>query len=120
MLSTQMTPSGRRGSSIWSAGGASPRSLRYGDDGRLSVPNHSAEWRRALKMLADLPEGSTEALLLAHGFTSAMIAGLVHTELATSTTEPILAGGRPVEVTRISITYRGRVALERRAKPPER
>ena len=83
------------------------------------MPAHSDERRRALKMLADLPEGSTEVLLLAHGFTSAMIAGLVHTELATSTTEPILAGGRPVEVTRISITYRGRVA-ERRAKPPER
>jgi len=76
------------------------------------MPAHSDERRRALKMLADLPEGSTEALLLAHGFTSAVIAGLVDTALATSTTEPILAGGRPVEVTRISITYR-------RAKPPE-
>ena len=94
--------------------------MQHGDDGRMSVPDHSAEWRRALKMLAGLPEGSTEALLLAHGFTSAVIAGLLDTGLATWTTEPILAGGRPVEVTRISITYRGRVALERRAKPPER
>ena len=57
------------------------------------MPAHSDEWRRALKMLADLPEGSTEALLLAHGFTSAVIAGLVDTAPATSTTEPILAGG---------------------------
>ena len=73
-----------------------------------------------LKMLADLPEGSTEALMLAHGFTSAVISGLLDTGLANSTTEPILAGGRPVEVTRISISYRGRVALGRRAKPPER
>ena len=71
-------------------------------------------------MLADLPEGSIEALLLAHGFTPSVIAGLVDTGLAASTTEPILAGGRPVEVTRIRITYRGRVPLERRAKPPER
>ena len=93
--------------------------MQHGDDERMSVPDHSAEWRRALKMLAGLPEGSTEALLLAHGFTPSVIAGLVDTGLATSTTEPILAGGRPVEVTRISITYRGRVA-ERRAKPPER
>jgi len=84
------------------------------------MPAHSDERRRALKMLADLPEGSTEALLLAHGFTSAVIAELVDTGLATSIIEPILAGGRPVEVTRIRITYRGRVALERRAKPPER
>ena len=86
----------------------------------MSVPDHSDEWRRALKTLADLPDGSTEALMLAHGFTSAVIAGLVDTALATSATEPILAGGRPVEVTRISISYRGRVALGRRAKPPER
>jgi hypothetical protein len=84
------------------------------------MADHPDEWRRALKMLAALPEGSTEALMLAHGFTSAVIAGLVDTALATSATEPILAGGRPVEVTRIRITYRGRVALERRAKPPER
>jgi hypothetical protein len=84
------------------------------------MPDHHGEWRRALKMLADLSEGSNEALLLAHGFTPSVIAGLVDTGLATSTTEPILAGGRPVEVTRISITYRGRVALERRAKPSER
>jgi len=84
------------------------------------MPAHSDERRRALKMLADLPEGSTEALLLAHGFTSAVIAELVDTGLATSIIEPILAGGRPVEVTRIRITYRGRAALERRAKPPER
>ena len=94
--------------------------MRHGDDERMSVPDHSAEWRRALKMLADLPEGSTEALMLAHGFTTAVIAGLVDTGLATSIIEPILAGGRSVEVTRITITYRGRVALERRAKPPER
>ena len=52
----------------------------------------------ALEMLADLPEGSTEAFLLAHGFTTAVIAGLVDMALATSTTEPIPAGGpcRPV------------------------
>ena len=59
------------------------------------MPAHSDERRRALKMLADLPEGSTEAFLLAHGFTSAVIAGLVDMALATSTTEPILASGRP-------------------------
>jgi hypothetical protein len=58
------------------------RLLRLGDDERMSPLDHSAEWRRALKMLADLPEGST--LLLAHGFTSEVIAGLVDTGLASS------------------------------------
>ena len=77
------------------------------------MPAHSDERRRALKMLADLPEGSTEALLLAHGFTSAVIAGLVDTALATSTTEPILAGGRPVEVRWLWLTDSGRKASGR-------
>jgi hypothetical protein len=70
--------------------------LRHGDDERVSVSDHSDEWRRALRTLADLPDGSTEALLLAHGFTTSVIAGLVDTGLATSTTEPILAGGQGV------------------------
>ena len=87
---------------------------------RPGMPDHSDEWRRALGVLASSPEGATEALLFAHGLMYKAITGLVDSGLATSTTEPILAGGRPVEVTRISITYRGRVALERRAKPPER
>ena len=90
---------------------ARPRENRRTQN-RMAGFDHFDEWRRALKMPADLPEGSTEVLLLAHGFTSAMIAGLVHTELATSTTEPILAGGRPVEVTRIRIADRGLAALE--------
>src|SRR6516225_597938 len=96
-----------------------PAGRRYAGR-RPGMLDHPDEWRRALKTLTRLPEGLTEALMLAHGFTPSVIAGLVDTGLATSTTEPILAGGRPVEVTRISITYRGRVALERRAKPPER
>ena len=77
------------------------------------MPAHSDERRRALKMLADLPEGSTEALLLAHGFTSAVIAELVDTGLATSTIEPFLADGRIVDVMRFRITDAGRKALER-------
>jgi hypothetical protein len=87
---------------------------------RLGMPAHSDEWRRALEVLANSPEGATEALLFAHGFMYETITGLVDSGLAISTTGPTLAGGRLVEVTRITITYRGRVALERRAKPPER
>ena len=51
------------------------------------------------------------ALLLAHGFAVSTIGGLIDSGLATSTTEPILAGGRRVEVTRIRITDGGREAL---------
>jgi hypothetical protein len=38
---------------------------------RQVIPN----WRRALELLADSADGCTEALLFAHGFTEATIAG---------------------------------------------
>jgi hypothetical protein len=84
------------------------------------MPDNPADWRRVLELLAGSPDGSTIALMLAHGFTSAVIAGLLDTGLATSTTEPILTGGRPVQVTRIRVTYRDIVAPEQRVKRPKR
>jgi hypothetical protein len=77
------------------------------------MPNYPADCRRALDLLASSVNGCTASLLLAHGFTSALIAGLVDSGLATSTTERVLAGGRSVEVMRLRITDRGRVALQR-------
>jgi hypothetical protein len=77
------------------------------------MPDHPADWRRALEVLASLREGSTEALLIAHGFAATTIAGLVDSGLATSTTERVWAGERSVKVTRITITDAGRGALER-------
>jgi hypothetical protein len=70
------------------------------------------EWRHALELLADSADGCTEALLFAHGFTSATIAGLVDTGLVAATTERVIAGQRPVDVTRFRITRRGWAALE--------
>jgi hypothetical protein len=69
--------------------------------------------RRALAKLADSPEGSTENLLLAHGFKRRLIAGLVDAGLATAKTEVMKAGERAVHVMQIMITDAGRVALER-------
>jgi hypothetical protein len=40
-------------------------------------PRLSAEQRRALKLLARIPGGATEATLFAHGFWREMLAGLV-------------------------------------------
>ena len=77
------------------------------------MPDHPADWRRALELLASLQEGSTEALLFAHGFAPTTITGLVDSGLATSTTEVTLAGGRPVPVTRVRITDAGRTTLKR-------
>jgi hypothetical protein len=64
-------------------------------------------------MLAGVADGCTASLLLAQGFTSVLIAGLVDCELVTATTERVLVGQRAVEVMRVRITDRGRVALER-------
>jgi hypothetical protein len=73
------------------------------------------ERREALELLADIPHGVAEDLLvLAHGFNSDMIAGLVSTGLATAWRETIRAGGKTTEVVRIRITEAGQDALKAR------
>ena len=74
------------------------------------------EERRLLELLAASDDGSTEALLLAHGFTLEVIVRSVRAGLATATAEPILAGGRAVEVSRVRITEAGRRALADRTR----
>ena len=75
-------------------------------------PKICAEARRALIMLAEGPEGCTEAMMLVHGLNSALIAVLVGTGLAIANAECMLQPGESVEVTLIKITDAGRVALE--------
>ena len=72
--------------------------------------------RRALRVLADAPEGVTEALMMAHGFRIALLADLCFAGLATATVERMVAGGRTVEIVRMKITDVGRQALAGRAK----
>jgi hypothetical protein len=72
----------------------------------------NAEQRQALELLASIPHGVAEDLLvLAHGFDSDMIAGLVHTGLATARRDTVTADGRTIEIVRITITDAGRRAL---------
>jgi hypothetical protein len=73
------------------------------------------ERRRALKMLADAPRGlGEEVLMLAHGFSIEMLAGLVQAGLATVATETrTMRRGVTIEIERIRITDSGRRALER-------
>jgi hypothetical protein len=71
----------------------------------------SAEKRRALAMLALSPLGFTEAIMLAHGFTVAMLAELASDGLVTMETETVRAGRRPVKITQVQITDAGRRAL---------
>jgi hypothetical protein len=63
-------------------------------------PRLSAEQRRALKLLARIPGGATEATLFAHGFWREMLAGLVLAGLATVTTAFIRARGPTMRVDR--------------------
>jgi hypothetical protein len=71
----------------------------------------SRDKRRALRLLAAAPNGATEAIMLAHGFTIEMLTVLVRDELATATPETEHAGKRPIEVVRARITDTGRLAL---------
>jgi hypothetical protein len=76
------------------------------------MADQSADWHRALEVLSNSPDGATEALLMAHGFSSEVLAGLVLSGLATAIIER-MSGERTVDVTRFNITDAGRAALER-------
>jgi hypothetical protein len=67
--------------------------------------------RRALELLAASPDGATEAIMFAHGFTIDLLVELVRAGLATAKAERVMAGGRSMQVTRVRITEAGRRAL---------
>jgi hypothetical protein len=67
--------------------------------------------RRVLLLLAESPDGCTDALLLAHGFPLKVILGIVSSGLATATADRAFAAGRPIDVARLQITDAGRRAL---------
>jgi hypothetical protein len=57
------------------------------------------------------PNGATEAIMLAHGFTIEMLVDLVQEGLATATPETVHAGKGSIEVVGVRITDAGRLAL---------
>ena len=77
------------------------------------MPNYPADWHRVLEMLAGSPNGCTALVLVAQGFPSTIIAGLVDCGLVTAATERVLIGQSTVDVTRLKITDRGRATLVR-------
>jgi hypothetical protein len=68
--------------------------------------------RRALELLASCPDGCTEALLTAHGFTIEQMVRPVHSGFATAKAERVVAGARTYQVARVRITAAGRRVLE--------
>jgi hypothetical protein len=61
----------------------------------LDMSDFPADWRRALELLASSVKGCTASLLVTHGFTDAVIAGLFDTGLATATTERLWSANAP-------------------------
>ena len=66
--------------------------------------------RQVLQLLARSKNGHTEAMLRAHGFTTAMLTVLVRDGFATATPE-IARGKRPIKSVRMRITDDGRRAI---------
>jgi hypothetical protein len=67
--------------------------------------------RRALELLASCPDGCTEAIMLAHGFSVEQMVDLVRAGLATAKAERVVAAGRTAVVARVRITEAGRRVL---------
>jgi hypothetical protein len=67
----------------------------------------------ALEMLAGCPDGSTEAVLKASGFTIGLLGKLIRAGLATATPGIVEAGGRTFGVVRLAITEKGRTMIVR-------
>jgi hypothetical protein len=63
-------------------------------------------------LLAASPDGCTEALMLANGFTAELLVELVGTGLAFAHAERMIAGGKQIEVAGVRITEAGRRALK--------
>jgi hypothetical protein len=83
------------------------------EQGTGRKPGQYRERRRALKMLADAPRGFSEEMLVVHGLSAEILAGLVLAGLATVVTETKSAPrGVTINVERIRITDAGRRALE--------
>jgi hypothetical protein len=77
----------------------------------VAMAKLSDEEQRALRLLARSPNGCTEPVMLAHGFTLDQIANLVFGGLAKRDVRNITAGSRQVKVVRMEITAGGRKAI---------
>jgi len=70
---------------------------------RLRPPRLDTSRRRALELLAASPDGCSEAIVRAHGFSTAQVVDLVRAGLATAHSQRVIvgAGGRRLEVARV-------------------
>jgi hypothetical protein len=75
----------------------------------MPIPNRklAADRRRALAVLADSPNGCTEAIMLPHGFTIDSMVELIKAGFATATVERTIAGeaGRIRDLDRCNLDW---------------
>jgi len=76
------------------------------------------ERSRALALLAERPDGCTRAVLLARGFSLALLNQLVRAGLATSLLDREERREKTIETVRVKITEAGRRALRGAGVPP--
>ena len=67
--------------------------------------------RRALEFLAAAPDGCTEAVMFANGFTAEVLLKLVRVGLAYAHAERMVGDGKMTEVARVKISEAGWRAL---------
>jgi hypothetical protein len=67
--------------------------------------------RLALQRLAAVPRGIAKTLMLAHGFTDELIAGLVLNGLATVVPDSARIGKQTIDIELVMITDAGRKAI---------
>jgi hypothetical protein len=63
--------------------------------------------RRALELLAASPEGCTEALMFANGFTAELLIELVRAGLVSAHAERMVGDGKMTEVARVKLSEAG-------------
>jgi hypothetical protein len=67
----------------------------------------------ALHWLADVPRGVAKTLMLAHGFSHELIAGLVRAGLVTVVPDIARIGAQTIKVELVLVTDAGRRAIEK-------
>src|SRR5260370_31180825 len=91
-----------------------PAQSSNGTAGRKSAaPRFSRERRHVLKILAGSGHlGVTEAIMMAYGFSTAMLVGMACDGFVTVVVDTVRAGDRTIKVRRLPITGPGPQAIE--------
>ena len=85
--------------------------VAFARDGIHKQTRFDNDRRSALAVLAETPDGRTRAMMLARGFSLALLNRLVRAGLATTHVDPEERADKLIEIVRVKITEAGRRAL---------